>query len=68
MPFARFKDTSTGHEITLDEAYGKATEGLTHLPHKDAVDVNGRPLPAKHRTTLSGKPAKGTTTTEKKES
>lgn len=67
MPFARFKDPATGHEFTLDEAYGKSA-GLTHLPRKAAVDVNGRPLPPKHRTDLSGKSARKGTTTEKKES
>lgn len=63
MPFARFKDPSTGHEYTLDEAYGKSI-GLTFLSSKDAVDVNGRPLPPKHRTDKAGKPI----TNNKKES
>ena len=46
MPkFVRVRDESTGHEFTT----ARVVKGLEVLEDKPAVDVDGRPLPAKPR-------------------
>jgi len=46
--FVRVKDADTNHEYTTTELVVKASGGKLHvLDDKQAVDSNGRPLPAK---------------------
>lgn len=53
MAFVRVKGPD-GSEFTIDEG---AAEALGVKPiEKDAVDVNGRPLPVKYPTDLAGNP------------
>lgn len=50
--FVRVKDTDTNHEYTVTEKFAAANDKLTVLKDKDAVDSNGRPLPAKTHVEL----------------
>jgi hypothetical protein len=54
MAFVRVKGPD-GSEFTIDEGAVKALE-VSVLKDKDAVDVNGQPLPAKYPTNLAGEP------------
>lgn len=54
MAFVRVKGPD-GAEFTVDEGAVKALE-VSVLKDKDAVDVNGQPLPAKYPTDLAGEP------------
>lgn len=52
MPtFVRVRDKDTGHEYTTAHVLDKHEV----LPKKRAVDVNGRPLPAKPKVSVSKK-------------
>lgn len=53
--FVRAKDPGSGHEFTTSAQHAK-NAGLEVLKNKDAVDRDGRPLPAKHNTDKAGKP------------
>lgn len=55
MAFVRVKGPD-GSEFTVDEGAAKALE--VDVIKKDAVDVNGRPLPEKPATDLAGQPKK----------
>ena len=54
MAFVRVKGPD-GSEFTVDEGAVKAL-GVSVLKDKNAVDVNGQPLPAKYPTNLAGQP------------
>ena len=53
MAFVRCKDPRSGDEFTVDEVTARSM-GVTVLDKKDAVDVNGRPLPPKKNTHKGG--------------
>lgn len=61
MAFVRVKGPD-GAEFTIDEGAVEAL-GASVLKGKDAVDVNGQPLPAKYPTDLAGQP-KGSSATK----
>lgn len=50
--FVRVKDPDTGHEFTTGREAAEIL-GLTILADKPAVDVSGRPLPAKPNETVA---------------
>ncbi len=55
--WVRVRDTRTGHHITVTARHANANKThLTILKDLPAVDVNGRPLPAKPHTDKNGTP------------
>lgn len=53
----RVRIVATGHHATISQAAYKADSGKYALLKGEATDVNGRPLPGKPRTQITGAPA-----------
>lgn len=57
--WVRVRDDRTDHEYTVSRAEADMDKHLEILDDKDAVDVNGRPLPPKPRRRFSDNNSEG---------
>jgi len=63
--WVRVRHAQTRHEYTVSRLEAGLDKDLEILPNKEAVDVNGRPLPPHNRESFTPIPAPATPKHEK---